>query len=202
MSFPALFGLAGCGLLLVALAATALRLQSRAIRVRAAVVLLVAFAVLVPIGDLSIAGYVRGAIGDLSITTLALAANACFARVAGKRLLDEREVNALCRLAAGAGLFLYPFALGWTRFDPYALGFGSAALVAVLLLATAAAWRAGRSGTVIVVLAGILAYLAGAYESRNLWDYLVDPLAAAYALARCMAEALRGAREFFPRRQS
>jgi hypothetical protein len=183
MIFSSLFGLAGCGLLLVALAATALRLQNRAVRVRTAVVLLVAIAVLVPIGDLSIAGYVRGATGDLSITTLALAAGACFVRLTGKRLLDEREVSALCGLAAGAGLFLYPFALGWTPFDPYALGFGSAALVSVLLLVTAAAWRMRRSGTAFVVLAGILAYLAGAYESRNLWDYLIDPLAVSYALA-------------------
>jgi hypothetical protein len=200
MSFQALFGLAGCGLLLVALAATALRLQNRAVRVRYAIALLVAIAVLLPIGDLSLAAYVRGATGDLSITTLALAAGACFTRLSGRRFLDPRDRSALLALAAGAGVFLYPFALGWTPFDPYALGFGSLALAGVLLLVTAAAWRAGRSGTVIVVLAGILAYLAGAYESRNLWDYLIDPLAASYALALWIAQAFRIAGRSFQRR--
>ena len=202
MSFQALFGLAGCGLLLVALAASALRLQNRALGVRAAVALLVAIAVLVPIGDLSIAAYVRGATGDLSVATLALAAGACFTRLSGRRLLDPRDRNALLALVAGAGLFLYPFALGWTPFDPYALGFGSLALAGVLLLVTAAAWRAGRSGTAVVLLAGILAYLAGAYESRNLWDYLIDPLAASYALALGIAQAFRIAGRSFQWRES
>jgi len=191
MTLASIFGLAGCGLLLVALAATALRLQTRAIRVRTAAVLAAALLAFVPVGDLSLAGYVRGATGDLSITTLALAAGACFVRLTGRRLLDERESKALCAMAAGAGLFLYPFALGWTPFDPYALGYGSAALVAALLLATLALWRAGCGGAVFVVLAGVLAYLAGVYESRNLWDYLIDPLAASYALVRLIAGTLR-----------
>jgi hypothetical protein len=192
MTFSSILGLAGCGLLLVALAATALRLQARAIRIRTAVVLAAAFLAFVPIGDLSLAGYARGAIGDLSITTLALAASGCFVRLTGKRLNDEREVNALCWLAAGAGLFLYPFALGWTPFDPYALGYGSIALTTVLLLVTLAAWHARLNLVVLIVLAGVVAYLAGVYESRNLWDYLIDPLAASYALVRLAAGTLRG----------
>jgi hypothetical protein len=176
-------GLLGCGLLCLALAATAFRLGAFPVRVRYAAVLVAAVAVFVPIGDLSIAGYARGVTGDLSAPTLALALNAVFARLSGRTMFERRELNALLRLVAAAALFLYPFALGWTPFDPYALGFGSIAFVVALLLVTLAAWRLSLKLVVLVVLAGGLAYLGGVYESRNLWDTLIDPLASAYALA-------------------
>jgi hypothetical protein len=178
-----LFGLLGCGLLCTALAATALRFHVFPARVRTALMAAVLVVVLIPVGDLSIAGTVRGVTGDLSATTLALAVSAILARLTGRAMLERREMNALLWLVACAALFLYPFALGWTAFDPYALGYGSAAFVTALLLATLAAWRMGLKLVVLVVLAGGLAYLGGLYESRNLWDYLIDPLAAGYALA-------------------
>lgn len=183
MTFPSIFGLAGCGLLCLALAAIVLRVRALPVRARYAVMAVAAIAVFAPIGDLSIAAYARGVTGDLSVATLALAASACAGRVAGRSLFEPREWSALLSLVAAAGLFLYPFALGWTPFDPYALGYGSVALTAVLLLVTLAAWHARLNLVVLVVLAGVLAYLAGIYESRNLWDYLIDPLAAVYALA-------------------
>lgn len=187
-----ILGLAGCGLLCVALVAAAFRAQAHPSRVRYAVVLLAAVAVFAPIGDLSIAAYARGVTGDLSVPTLVLAASACASRLAGRTLFEPREWNALLRAVALAALFLYPFALGFTPFDPYALGFGSGGLITVLLIATLAAWRAGLNLVVLVVVVAALAYLAGAYESRNLWDYLLDPLAALYALARWASDALRG----------
>jgi hypothetical protein len=196
----AIFGLGGCGLLCVALIAVALRLEALAIRVRCAVAFLAALAVLIPIGDLSAAAWVRGVTGDLSVPTLALAAGACASRIAGRTLFAPREWRALLAAVAAAGLFLYPFALGFTPFDPYALGYGSVVLTTGLLLATLAAWRAGLNLVVLVVVVAAAANLAGAYESRNLWDYLVDPLAALYALARWGSGALRGA--FFQRRRS
>ena len=193
-------GLLGCGLLCVALAATVLRFHALPVRARYALAVAAVAAVFVPVGDLSIAGYARGVTGDLSVATLALAANAVFARLTGRTLLQGRDVSALLWAAAGAALFLYPFALGWTPFDPYALGYGSIAFVTALLVATLAAWRARLNGIVLVVLAGALACLGGLYESRNLWDYLIDPLAGAYALAVLLAAG--GSKLLSQRRQS
>ncbi|TMG72297.1 MAG: hypothetical protein E6H80_12100 [Betaproteobacteria bacterium] len=82
---------------------------------------------------------------------------------------------------------MYPFALGLTPFDPYALGYGSAELVTALLLVTLAAWRARLNAVVLITIAAVVAYLGGAYESRNLWDYLIDPMVSAYALVRLLA---------------
>ena len=82
---------------------------------------------------------------------------------------------------------MYPYALGWTRFDPYALGFGSVEFITALLLITLAAWGARLNLIVLVVVVAVLAFLGGAYESRNLWDYLIDPLVSVYALIRLLA---------------
>ncbi|HMH18875.1 MAG TPA: hypothetical protein VK572_12100 [Burkholderiales bacterium] len=189
-SVNAVFGLSGCALFSLALIATVLRLQRLPVRVRHAVMLAAALALLVPLGDLSITAYVRGAIGDLSIPTLVLAGGACVRQLIGRTVIGQADRRALCWILAVAAAFLYPFALGLTPFDPYALGYGSIGFVTALLFVTLAAWQRRRYLVVLVVLSATLAYLAGAYESRNLWDYLIDPLAALYALAWLFGRAL------------
>jgi hypothetical protein len=125
------------------------------------------------------------------MTTLALAGAACVAQLTGRTVIAPRDLRALFGLVASAAAFLYPFALGWTQFDPYALGYGSIVFVTVLLLVTLAAWYFRRNIVALIIIAAALAYLLGAYESRNLWDYLIDPLAALYALVRLLAGARR-----------
>jgi len=191
MSVNVVFGLFGCGLLGFALVAAALRLRRFSVGVRVAAVLAAGGALFVPFGELSLAAYVRGVTGDLSISTLALAGAACIAELTGRRLIGQRGLRAFMWLVAAAAVFLYPFALGLTPFDPYALGYGSVGLVTALLLVTLAAWYARLNLVVLVVIAAALAYLGGTYESRNLWDYLIDPLVSMYALVWLLA-GLRG----------
>jgi hypothetical protein len=199
MTTTTFFGLLGCGLLCLSLAATALRMDRFPVRVRYAVAVIAVVALFVPIGDLSIAAYVRGVTGDLSVPTIALAVLALYSKLTGRPAPAPRELNALLGLLAGAALFLYPFALGWTPFDPYALGYGSIAFLVALLLVTLAAWHMDLKLVVFVVVAGALAYLGGWYESRNLWDYLIDPLVAFYAVVRLGAG---GVKKTILRRQS
>jgi hypothetical protein len=187
MSASDAFGLFGCGLLSLAVAATSIRLQRLPVRARYAVMLAAALAVFVPLGGLPAAAYVRGVIGDVSMTTLVLACAACLAHLTGRTLIGQRDRRALCWLLLLAAALLYPFALGWTPFDPYALGYGSTGLTTSLLLVALAAWRSRLNLVVLVILAAALAYLAGAYESRNFWDYLIDPLVSVYALVRLLA---------------
>jgi len=187
ISASAILGPLGCGLLGLAAVASVIRLRRLPVRARYAVMLVAALAAFVPIGGLSIAAYVRGVTGDLSAATLVLAGAACFTQLTGRTLTGHRDKQALCWLLALAAAFLYPFALGWTRFDPYALGFGSVEFVTALLLITVAAWVTRLNLIVLVVVVAALAFLAGAYESRNLWDYLIDPLVSVYALVRLLA---------------
>jgi len=191
MPANAIFGLLGCGLLGFAAVATLIRLRRLPVRARYAVMLAAALAVFVPIGDLSVAAYVRGVTGDLSMATLVLAGAVCLAQLTGRALIGRRDKQALCWLLALAAAFLYPFALGWTRFDPYALGFGSVEFITALLLITLASWWARLNLIVLVVVVAVLAFLGGAYESRNLWDTLIDPLASFYALASLLAGVRR-----------
>jgi len=183
----AILGLFGCGLLTLVVIATGLRLQRFPVSARIAVMLAVALAVFAPIGDLSAAAYVRGVTGDLSMTTLVLVGAACVTQLTGRTVIEPRDLRALYWLVAAAAAFLYPFALGWTRFDPYALGYGSIGFVTALLLVTLAAWHFRCNVVVLIVVAAALAYCVGAYESRNLWDYLIDPLVALYAMIRLLA---------------
>ena len=187
MSANAIAGLLGCGLASLAAVATAIRLRRLPLRARYAVMLAAALALFVPVGDLSIAAYVRGVTGDLSAATLLLAGAACITQLTGRTFIGIRDRQALCWLLTLAAAFLYPFALGWTPFDPYSLGYGSIEFLTALLCVTLAAWWARLYVIVFIVIAAALAYLAGAYESRNLWDYLIDPLASVYALVRLLA---------------
>ena len=186
----AVFGLFGCGLLTLAAVATGLRLQRFPVSARIAVMLVAALAVFAPFGDLSAAAYVRGVTGDLSVTTLVLAGAACVSGLTGRTAIGPRDLRGLFWLVVSAAAFLYPFALGWTRFDPYALGYGSIGFVTAMLLITLAAWHFRQNVVVLIVIAAALAYLAGAYESRNLWDYLIDPLVSLYAIVCLLAAAL------------
>lgn len=186
----AILGLFGCGLLCLAALARAARLRRFSIRVRIAVMLGAALAVFVPFGELSIAALVRGVTGDLSVTTLVLAGAVCVAGLSGRTVISPRDLRVLFWLVAFGAAFLYPFALGWTPFDPYALGYRSIGFVAALLGVTLTAWHFRCNVIVVIVIAGALAYLAGAYESRNLWDYLIDPLVSLYAIVCLIAAAL------------
>jgi hypothetical protein len=191
MSVNTIAGIFGCGLLSLAMAATGFRLERLSVRARIAAMLAAGLAVFVPIGELSVAGYVRGVTGDLSMITLVLAGAACMAQLTGRALIGPRDRRALLWIVAAGAVFLYPFALGWTHFDPYALGFGSVGFVTTLLLLTLTAWYARLNLIVLVVIAAVPAYLGGAYESRNLWDYLIDPLVSVYALAWLLAGVSR-----------
>jgi len=203
ISAGAAFGNAGCALLGLAVILTALRVERISERsVRIAIALSLALALFVPLGELSAAAYVRSVTGDLSVSTLFLAGAACVARLSGRVLVGERNLRALLWLLCGAAPILYPFALGLTWFDPYALGYGSLAFGTALLLIALAAWRSGFDLVVLVLVFAVFAYLGGLYESRNLWDYLLDPLACGYALVRLIVFYREGGRPAASRARS
>jgi len=145
-----------------------------------------------PVGParLPLVAYVRGISSDLSISLVAIACLGMYQRLSGTRLVDGREralVNAV--FAAGA-VFLYPLALGWGDWDAYRLGWGSPGLWAVLLLISLACWAKGFRLLPVLVALALLAWAAGALESTNLWDYLMDPWLAVAAIFQCLKLAV------------
>lgn len=133
---------------------------------------------LIPLGELSLAAYLRGITGDLSISSVALLARCLIAR----QPLDAHNRLALQLALALLALALYPLALGLAAFDPYRLGFGNAWLVGALGLAALAAWRARLTPLALGIALALLAWAIGWYESGNLWDYLIDPLVSLWAI--------------------
>jgi hypothetical protein len=142
--------------------------------------------VVLPMGGLSVAELVRGVTGDLSISTLLLLALSLHQTirphsVADPSLLASR-INLVLLLVAVFALVLYPFALGLGMFDPYRLGFGNVWFVGALLLIALTAWLRQHILIVLSISLAVFAWSVGWYESNNLWDYLLDPWVAIYAL--------------------
>ena len=155
-----------------------------------------ALVALVPLGALPLAGYLRGGVGDLSLTTLVVLLRGMF-RPPPQGPFDARNTLALQLFVATAGLALYPFALGLGAVDSYRLGYGPWALGVLFVVAVAAIFLDLPLVTSCVAL-GVLAWVVGAYESRNLWDYLLDPLVWAWSLAVVslgVARSLRALRQ-------
>lgn len=182
------------GLLSVASAPAALLLpwtkrfarHHRAILAAAVIVI-----VLIPFGGLPLAAYVRGATGDLSITTMALIWCALLKPWIGCEVAGSGNRPALLALIVLGAVVLYPLALGFGTFDPYRLGYGDWQFVAVLLLIALAAWYRKYNLLALCLALATLAWAIGWYESGNLWDYLLDPFVSVYALAALLIRAAK-----------
>jgi hypothetical protein len=182
-------GLLGSALAMVAIASRALDvLRVRQTKLGWAMAAIF-IAALLPIEGLPLAGYVRGAIGDLSIASLVLLGAAVLHSLRGWTILPGRNHLLLLVVIAAAGF--YPLALGWGGYDPYRLGYGSPWLLAYLLgLALLSAFK-GLPVIAFTIALSVLAWSAGWYESANLWDYLLDPLVSIYAVAALTTQGIQ-----------
>jgi hypothetical protein len=138
--------------------------------------------------ELPLAAYVRGAIGDLSAVTTLLLWSAL--------LPNNKSTPFAFKLSiAMIALAFYPFALGLGMIDPYAWGYGSIAfLIAVLVFAVICGLANWSKGVWIIGLA-IIAWTVHWHESANLWDYLLDPFLAIWAIFGIFSALLRKRRE-------
>ncbi len=176
-----LTGLFGIASVLAALAIQLPRIKTLP-KNKLAVFLSVLFALLlIPFGDIPLAGYVRGMSGDLSITSVVLAWLTLSQPFHVTH--DEKNRVHLLTLIAVTAVIFYPMTLGVSLIDPYRLGYSDTVFVTIVLVTAAAAWFK-RSGLIVCCLAlAVIAWSLGWYESTNLWDYLLDPLVSIYALA-------------------
>jgi hypothetical protein len=146
--------------------------------VKLLLVLLIGNALFWPLGlgmELPLVAYVRGVTGDLSIVLTLL--------LWGSLLPSSKPTPIAFKFAIAIVAFsFYPFALGLGMIDPYAWGYGSIAFfIAVLVFAIICALANWTKGVWIIAIA-IIAWAAQWHESSNLWDYLLDPLLAIWAL--------------------
>lgn len=179
-------GLIGMTLMLISLIAQLLgSIKTLSLRNRAGLLIGMAaiFSIPFPSFGLSPAGFVRGITGDLSIATLVLLALALVRALTGCSFVEEQSRMAALRVFWIVAACFYPLALGFGTFDPYRMGYGDLWFMGALLgLAVWASLRYSALLALCISLA-VAAWSIGWYESTNLWDYLLDPWLAIYALA-------------------
>lgn len=147
------------------------------------VVRLVAAALLVnlffwPLGmslELPLSSYVRGVTGEFSIVTMLLLWSSILPD-AKKTSLGFKVPVALIAIA------FYPLALGLGMLDPYAWGYGSISLLIATIFFAIVCGLAGWTKGVWILSFAIIAWVVHWHESANLWDYLLDPFLAIWAL--------------------
>ena len=169
----------------VAISAACLLLPgiARFTRIQLTILLAVVFVLtLIPFREMPLAAYVRGVSGDLSITMLVLLCCALLRPGLGCNTKDIKARYALLTLIALVALLLYPLSLGLTSFDPYRLGYGDPRFVVTLWLIALVAWAWKYYLIASCIAMATIAWAGGWYESNNLWDYLLDPWLAIYAL--------------------
>jgi len=125
--------------------------------------------------ELPLSGYVRGVTGELSVVTMLLLWGSILP-TAKKTPLGFKVLLAVIAIA------FYPLALGFGMVDPYAWGYGSIALLIAVILFAIGCGLAGWMKGVWIISFAIMAWAAHWHESTNLWDYLLDPFLAIWAL--------------------
>jgi hypothetical protein len=130
---------------------------------------------LVPIGGMSAAGYALAVPGPLSAATLVLVAQSLL-RALGVPV-GTRPSDTFLVCAVVGGVLLYPAAAGFMAFDLYDLGFRGIGVPALMSGFVVLGWVARAHDVAIWIGGAALLYLAGAYASVNVWDYLMDPVA-------------------------
>ncbi len=195
MSLPDVVALVGHALLLTAIPvrlAHSIGLHQGYIYLLSAAIFVLS---LLPLGEMSWAQYSNGIFSDLSMVTILLL---------GRYLLfpdaSKQQSRGLFLLLAITGIAFYPWALGVGMLDPYRWGYlntyhgllelmlSIGVLATVLLLA-----YLRRNGLIMFSLvAAVAGFQLHLMASRNLWDYLLDPLVVIYALVSTVVYFTRG----------
>lgn len=187
MTLSNIIGIGGHALLLsaIALRLTCIFNLKRGYSYLLAITVLIT--VSVPIGAMPVTQVTRGIFGDMSITSLILLGYFFIFPTTSRDKSKQLFI-----LVVSTGLLFYPAALGLGMLDPYQWGYLNsyrgitspmlflAALVGVMLVAV----RLQNDLILLCIAAATGAFLIGAMESKNIWDYLIDPMIVTFGLFR------------------
>jgi hypothetical protein len=146
--------------------------------IRLLIALLLANLFFWPLGmslELPLSAYVRGVTGELSVVTMLL--------LWGSILPDAKKTPLGFKVpVALISIVFYPLALGVGMMDPYAWGYGSIGFLGAVILFAVGCGLAGWTKGVWIISFAMIAWAAHWHESANLWDYVLDPFLAIWAL--------------------
>ncbi len=161
---------------------------------RIAVGLVVTTIALIPLGEASAVTYLRGIVGDLSITSVVLLLYWASTHVKQTQINASQNLIA-CSVIGATGVLFYPTATGFGTFDPYTLGYEPLLLSGIAAtLCLACIWVRWYL-TATCTLAALIVYQLQGLPSHNLWDYLIDPLLVVFSLGYVGVKIWRRYRE-------
>ncbi len=186
MTLTIFFGVGGHALLLTAIVlrlAYSLRLRRNHGYPLALIILALT---LIPMGQLAAAQFSRGLFGDLSIVTILLLARFILLPQASK--VDSRQLFTMLCIT---GTLFYPAALGLGMTDPYQWGYLNSyrgieqplLFLAGIITMMIIAGRMENNLIMLCISMALLGFMLKTMESRNIWDYLIDPIVFIYGLA-------------------
>jgi len=185
MTTTTLIGVGGHSILLMALTlriGLSLKLRGSHSYIVAATVFILT---LIPFTQLPVAQFSRGLFGDFSFTTIVVLVR--YLLFPNASITESKQLFATTCLI---GALFYPAALGLSMVDPYQWGYLSSlngietpmiflAGVSLILLIALSISNSTIMLCIVVALGG---FMLEAIESRNLWDYLIDPMIFTYSL--------------------
>jgi len=169
--------LTGLSMVLLCLAWVTILLPMNKLPPAARIIVIMGTALLVMLPLFDYPGWykVRGIFGDSSITALLFYSALVLQQNFSWQLYRGEELLLLRRLVLLAAVLLYPFALGLTQFDSYRLGYANPWMLATLLVFTLFCWFRQYYFLATIITAAVISDSLQLLESRNLWDYLIDP---------------------------
>jgi len=138
--------------------------------------------VILPIGGLPVGRWWVSLYANPSIPLVALLFSWVMKNCFQTKLLDPAAIQTCTIFSVVAGAVLYPMAMGIGTADPYCAGWHFSWLF-VMLLGITLVLIFFNNRFSFVLLATILAFNFHLLESRNLWDYLVDPVLVIISIA-------------------
>lgn len=173
----------GAALLAATLALLASRRFSESTTTASVVTGLVFIGCLIPFTGHPLSHYIRVLCGDLSITGLIVLTAIIWRRLRDNEAPPSAMLLGTAMAIALVSVVFYPTSLGLTFFDLYAYGYAPVVLSPALFVLFAwSLWR-GYQLPALILGAGFVAYSLNFLDSDNLWDYVLDPVVAIYAIS-------------------
>ena len=193
MTLPlnAFLALGGVALVFSALILHGTRNRVSSITVKIAIVVASLFLLLFPVVTEPLVIYLRGFTGDFSVAMLLLSAATIGSILVQKDIIASHDKKFFYLMITLMSLVLYPPSLGWGRVDTYQLGYSFWLVEWVLVALGLLAFSLRAPLTVVWIATALISYQLSLFESRNLWDYLIDPIVSVIAISSSIVGLFR-----------